>query len=255
MILSSCNAINIFSETEENILDNSLDSSWAKQGESISNQRNIRQSPNLMLLSEKFIPNKVSYFHHEGTRSSQTYQSFLGSGVLSETLRVSTKRPSDILELPDIKDHALYWTKLSGKAINWGKMRYYNSKFSPVHFRAARVGSKKTVCVFFNMPYDISKRDHFERPKEAIFGYFCIKEKNIDLAKVKNVFDGFSFSGKSARSSIGQLFTKAEDINNQAVKYYSQNVQYISVNNPALKDFPLNLVLRIDITDNVLKAD
>ena len=71
----------------------------------------------------------------------------------------------------------------------------------------------------------------------------------------KSIFDGFSFSGKSAKSSVGQLFLEAKAINQQATTYYSKKVTYNTTNNTGLRNFPLNLNTRIDITDSVLKAD
>ena len=255
LILGGCNVLDVFSETEDNILGNVKESSWALETNSQSSKNNLSQVPNLMILAEPFTPARVLYLTYEGKRSAQVYQAFLGEGILAETVRVKATRPSDILELPNMKTHALSWIKLSGKTINWGKKRYYSSKFSPVYYRAAKVGSKESVCIFFNMPYDISRRDHFDRPKEAILGYFCLKSGGVDLIKVKSIFDGFSFSGKSAKSSVGQLFLEAKAINKQATTYYSKKVTYNTTNNTGLRNFPLNLNTRIDITDSVLKAD
>ena len=256
LFLSACGVIDTFSEDNAEILESSPKYLATEQN---TNQgganNNINLLPKLMILADNFIPTQVSYMKNQNPRELQIYQTFLGEGVLAETAQINLVRPTDVLELPSIKSHALQWTKISGKSISWGKKRYYNSTFSPVNFRAAKVGNKQTTCIFFEMPYKISKKDHFERPTDVIIGYFCVKDIKLNLQDTKNIFDGFSFVGESAKTYISDLFTTSIGKQKDLINYYSQVVEYTVLARPIINDFPYDFAKRISITSNPLRDD
>ena len=226
--------------------------SFSSQKNNINNPTRLEAQVQFKYHLKGFNPEDISYKIIANSRSRQEYQLLQTSDGLLEVVYIRTIRPLDIIDFEDsLRKIGKNWKVFKNHKVTWGKSRLYDSLSGEVNFRAARLNSEGVVCVFFQSEQDPLSKDHFDRPRRVLIGYYCdLTGSNIDLVMAHEILDAIELIGVPTNSYIlGSNHpnpTKRLDI-------LEKSPSYVLVTEVGYKEFPLNITTKAKLEGSVLK--
>ena len=201
---------------------------------------------------EGFNPAEISYRVIANSRSRQEYQLLQTSGGLLEVVYIRTVRPLDVIDFTDsLRSVSKNWRVFAGHKVTWGKRRFYDSLSGGINFRAARLNSEGVVCIFFKSEKNPLSKDHFDRPRGVLIGYYCnLTGSDINLVQAREILDAIELVGAPKSNYIlGSKRSNSRKRGGISEKKPSYNL----VTKVGYGAFPLNITRKAKLEGSVLK--
>lgn len=248
VILQGCG---IYDRSSNSILAETK-SSFSNEGSKVGGPSGLESQVRFKYHLKGFSPADISYKIISSSRSRQEYQLLKTSHGLLEIVYIRTMRPFDIIDFTgSLKSTSKNWRVFNDYKLTWGKRRFYDSLSGRVGFRAARLESESVVCIFFKSEQNPLSKDHFDRPRGILIGYYCDLAKNdINLVGAQEILDAIELIGVSQNSYI--LGPKQPNPGRRGGGP-KEGLSYVPATKVGYKGFPLNITRKAKLEGSVLK--